>query len=183
MAESSPNGRQHCGKRRNCSLRALSPFPTVVSKDLHRRHGKKTGFVWERVKIMSQPDGTQGSTLKSFGIDSPDEVTGKNVPPYTVWLNPFPNKPWFLRVCSTNLLKTLREKEKPLVTSNFSFFLNVFLPIWRTFRHFHQTQNCRLQTLSVWKSLKCFVWKGLRHYQYFRYFKFYCYGNQGFLCK
>ena len=23
-------------------------------------------------------------------------------------LNPFPNKPWFLRVCSTSLLKTLR---------------------------------------------------------------------------
>ena len=25
--------------------------------------------------------------------------------------NPFPNKPWFLRVCSTILLKTLWEKE------------------------------------------------------------------------
>ena len=24
-------------------------------------------------------------------------------------VNPFPNKPWFLRVCSTNLLKTLWE--------------------------------------------------------------------------
>ena len=24
-----------------------------------------------------------------------------------VYLNPFPNKPWFLRVCSTSLLKTL----------------------------------------------------------------------------
>ena len=24
---------------------------------------------------------------------------------------PFPNKPWFLRVCSTSLLKTLWEKE------------------------------------------------------------------------
>ena len=35
--------------------------------------------------------------------------------------NPFPNKPWFLRVCSTSLLKTLREKEKLLVMSNFSF--------------------------------------------------------------
>ena len=35
--------------------------------------------------------------------------------------NPFPNKPWFLRVCSTSLLKTLWEKEKLLVTSNFSF--------------------------------------------------------------
>ena len=40
--------------------------------------------------------------------------------------NPFPNKPWFLRVCSTSLLKTLREKEKLLVTSNFSFSHSVF---------------------------------------------------------
>ena len=41
-------------------------------------------------------------------------------------LNPFPNKPWFLRVCSTSLLKTLQEKEKLLVTSNFSFSHSVF---------------------------------------------------------
>ena len=41
-------------------------------------------------------------------------------------LNPFPNEPWFLRVCSTSLLKTLREKEKLLVTSNFSFAHSVF---------------------------------------------------------
>ena len=41
-------------------------------------------------------------------------------------LNPFPNKPWFLRVCSTSLLKTLWEKEKLLVTSNFSFSHSVF---------------------------------------------------------
>ena len=42
--------------------------------------------------------------------------------------NPFPNKPWFLRVCSTSLLKTLWEKEKLLVTSNFSFSHSVFYP-------------------------------------------------------
>ena len=43
-------------------------------------------------------------------------------------LNPFPNKPWFLRVCCTSLLKTLWEKEKLLVTSNFSFSHSVFYP-------------------------------------------------------
>ena len=44
-----------------------------------------------------------------------------------IWtiLNPFPNKPWFLRVCSTSLLKTLREKEK---LSNFSSSHCVFYP-------------------------------------------------------
>ena len=41
-------------------------------------------------------------------------------------INPFPNKPWFLRVCSTSLLETLWEKEKLLVTSNFSFSHSVF---------------------------------------------------------
>ena len=43
-------------------------------------------------------------------------------------INPFPNKPCFLRVCSTCILKTLREKEKLLVTSNFSFPHGVFYP-------------------------------------------------------
>ena len=43
-------------------------------------------------------------------------------------INPFPNKPWFLHVCSTSLLKTLWEKEKSLVTSNFSFSHSVFYP-------------------------------------------------------
>ena len=32
--------RKHYGKRRNCSLRAISPFPTVFSKDLYCRHIK-----------------------------------------------------------------------------------------------------------------------------------------------
>ena len=33
-------GRKHCGKRRNCSLRGISPFPTVFSRDLYCRHVK-----------------------------------------------------------------------------------------------------------------------------------------------
>ena len=41
-------------------------------------------------------------------------------------LNPFPNKFLVLRVCSTSLLKTLWEKQKLLVTSNFSFSHSVF---------------------------------------------------------
>ena len=43
--------RKHCGKRRNCSLRAISPFPTVFSKDLYCRH-VKPGLVWVRVKVF-----------------------------------------------------------------------------------------------------------------------------------
>ena len=36
----------------------------------------------------------------------------------------------------------------------FLLFPQRFLPFWRTFCHFSQIQNCRLQTLSVWRSLK-----------------------------
>ena len=43
-----------------------------------------------------------------------------------VQIIPFPDKPWLLRVCSTSLLKTLSEKEKLLVTSNFSFSHSIF---------------------------------------------------------
>ena len=34
-------GRKHCGKRKNCSLRAISPFPTVFSKGLFPRGVKR----------------------------------------------------------------------------------------------------------------------------------------------
>ena len=42
-------GRKHCGKRRNCSLRAISPFSTVLSKGLFPRLSKGV-IVWEWVK-------------------------------------------------------------------------------------------------------------------------------------
>ena len=50
----------------------------------------------------------------------------------------FPNKPLYLHVCSTSLLKTLWEKEKLLVTSNFSFSHSVFYPFREKFFYFHQ---------------------------------------------
>ena len=78
---------------------------------------------------------------------------------HTLAINHFPNKPWFLRVCSTSLLKSLWEKEKLLIWSNFSFSHSVIYPFRRTLCHFHQLQNCGLQNLSVWKSLKFVVWE------------------------
>ena len=75
--------------------------------------------------------------------------------------NPFPNKPWFLRVCSKSLLKTLWEKEKLLVTSNFSFSHNVFYPFWQRSAIFSKSkivvckllQFGRVQNLSFGKGL------------------------------
>ena len=40
----SKTGRKHCGKSRNCSLRAISPFPTVFSKGLFPRGVKRCHY-------------------------------------------------------------------------------------------------------------------------------------------
>ena len=42
------------------------------------------------------------------------------------YFNPFPHNDTFWRPWETNLLKTLWEKEKLLITSNFSFSHSVF---------------------------------------------------------
>ena len=51
-------------------------------------------------------------------------------------VNAFPNKSLFLRVHGTSLSETLWEKEKMLVTSNFSFSHSVFYPFWEHFSIF-----------------------------------------------
>ena len=77
------------------------------------------------------------------------------------YINSFPNKPWFLHLCSTSLLKTLWEKEKLLVTSNFSFSHSVFCPFWRTFPPF--SSNLKLSSgnsFSLEESEICRLGKG-----------------------
>ena len=44
----------------------------------------------------------------------------------------------------------------------FSFFPESFLPVWRYFFHFYQIHNYRLQSFSVWKSLKFVVWERVK---------------------
>ena len=44
-----------------------------------------------------------------------------------------------------------------------------FLPVWKSFCHFHQILNCRLQTVSDWKCLKFVVWEGVKELTVYRY--------------
>ena len=74
----------------------------------------------------------------------------------------FPNKPLFLRVCSTSLLKTIREKEKLLVKSNFSLShtgftrLENFLPFISSLKLSHANSFSfeRAKNLSFGKGLR-----------------------------
>ena len=49
-------------------------------------------------------------------------------------------------------------KEEIAGNEEFLLFPQCLLPFWRIVFHFHEIWNCRLQTLSVWKSLKFVVW-------------------------
>ena len=53
---------------------------------------------------------------------------------------------------------------KGKIARNEPFFLfpQCFLPVWRTFFHFHQNLNCRLQPLSILKSLKIVIWERVK---------------------
>ena len=66
------------------------------------------------------------SSANCFNLDQSKILSSGNGLMLDDYPNPFPNKPWMLRVYSTSLLKTLWEKEKMLVTSIFSFPHSVF---------------------------------------------------------
>ena len=51
------------------------------------------------------------------------------------------------------------EKGEITRREQFLLFPQCFLPFWKTFCHFQQIENCRLPTLSVWKSLKLVIWE------------------------
>ena len=61
---------KHCRKGRNCSLQAISPFPTVISKDLQIR--KNQGLVGKGLKAinLSQRQISNTSKLKEFADDN-----------------------------------------------------------------------------------------------------------------
>ena len=75
-------------------------------------------------------------------------------------IDPFPNKPWFLRVCSTILLKTLREKKKLLVTSNFSFSHSVFYLFGELSAIFNKLELSSANSFSLEESKICRLGKG-----------------------
>ena len=84
-----------------------------------------------------------------------------NVPHALIGFHPFRNKPWFLRVCSGSRLKTLKEKEKLLVTSNFSSSHSVSFPYGELPAIFIKFKIV-VCSLSVWKDLKFVVWERVK---------------------
>ena len=139
MAESFLMCRKHCGKRRNCSSHSV--FNRLI---LQTR--KNQGLFAKGLSQFSEHKISVGYAVMYIHLP--------------LFLNPLPNKPCFKR---KSLLKTLREKEKLLFTSNFSFSHSVFYPFQKSFLPFSSNlklpvcklfQFGRVYNLSFRKGLK-----------------------------
>ena len=113
-------------------------YESFSSKTTLRKNLMKALWEKEKMLVTFSPLPTMFSTLSNtnfnfklrFILLSANPLNLDKSKIFVIWyrVNPFPNKPWLLRVCRTSLLKTLWEKEKLLVTSNFSFSHSVFYP-------------------------------------------------------
>ena len=70
----------------------------------------------------------------------------------------FPIKPLFFTCLQYKSFENTVGKGEIARNEQFLLFPQCFLSFWTTLFHFHQIQNCRLQTL-YWKSLKFVVWE------------------------
>ena len=106
------------GKEENAGYQHFLLFPQCFHKAF-TSSASKVVIVWYRDNLRCIRTGSQLLMMANFTCYYLMPFAGHNI-------NTFPNKPWFSRVCSTGHLKTLWEKEKLLVKSNFSFSYSVF---------------------------------------------------------
>ena len=98
----------------NRAIRIWLTLSHTITTFHNQFFGSLLKTLWEKEKMLV-------TSIFSFSHNVFKPVIDKNR-----HFNPFQNKPWLLRVCSTSLLKTLWEKEKLLKKCNFSFSRSVF---------------------------------------------------------
>ena len=140
----------------------FNPFPNDKFKTLPNWKGKQTTSSNLMKLAESYPNGQKTLWEKEKLLDTSNfsfshsvfkrlvRQTRKNKGLFGKGVNPFPNKPLFL-------LSGVQVFWKYCGKRRSSRFPQCILSFWRTFCHFHLIQNCRLQTLSIWKSLKFVV--------------------------
>ena len=128
------------------------------------------GFVhFHKYQQHEQADMSRNFSIFSTFFISKDQCNYDSITSYQKHCGlVHPKKPAFtlfqtssgFHVSAEHLLKTLREKEKLLVTSNFSFSPCVFYSFEELSAIF--IKLCHLQTLSIRKSLKFVVWERVK---------------------
>ena len=135
-------GRKHCGKRENCSLRAIFPFPTMFSKGLFPR-GIKGVIVWEWGRegnainldlTLSQTTNLDSSKLRKFADDS--FKFGENGRKFSKWVENTVGKGEIahyeqFRLFSQSfkrLVLQTHKKTRACLGKGYAFTCNVFYP-------------------------------------------------------
>ena len=85
-----------------------------------------------------------------------------NIQRKQIKLNPFPNKPFVFMCLQYKSFENSVGKGEIAWNEKFLHFLQIFQTFQKAFQHFHQLQNCCLQTLSVWESLKSVIPKRVK---------------------
>ena len=75
------------------------------------------------------------------------------------FVNSFPKQALVFTCLQYKSLENTVGKGEIARNEQFLLFPQCFLAVWKTFYHFHLIWNYRLQTLSVWRSLKVVVWE------------------------
>ena len=155
--------RKHCGERRQAGHQHRLSFTKDTISWL------KTSSFLQDVLIYSCKRNT---FFFIFNLSIEVFLILKHYKPHPVLneglshpLKPFPKKSWFLRVCMTILLKTLWEKEKLLLMSDFSFSHSVFYSFVEFSAIFIKLKTVFCKTLSVWMSLKFVIWERVKALQ------------------
>ena len=118
------------------------------------------GFLPHPRPIFSSPE---HKVLMVTFCDRPMSVIRRVPPVVHNFFNPFPNKPWFFTCLQYKPFENTAGKGVIARNEQFLLFLPCFLRVSKTFCHFHRLWNCRLQTLSVWKSLKFVIWERVKY--------------------
>ena len=115
-------GRKHCGKRRNCSLRAISPFPPVFSKKLVLQTPKNQGLFGKGLR--------KKATLKLQQLRNYFEMEGLLCLTLSLLLTTQKKKTFVDRINQDRTAqKRQSEPESPLSTNSFYIITKLFLDL------------------------------------------------------
>ena len=83
-----------------------------------------------------------------------------------IYSHPFPKQSLVFICMQWKSFENTVKKGEIARNEQFLLFPQCFLPVSRTFCHFHWIWNCRLQSLSVWKSEKFVIWERVINCKY-----------------
>ena len=103
------------------------------------------------------------ANFKSFSLNQSKNILFNKI------VLPFPKQALVFTCLQYKSFENTLVKGEIAYNKQYLLFPQCFQPVSRSFCHFHQIYNCRLQTLSVQKSLKFFVWERVKEKRWIKH--------------